>query len=720
MENKKFESKNTNKIISSLPTDNELLDSQYKQNDLLAQNIEISSSILSSEQEMKDTILNYLVEEGASEDESSEVIAKLDEIQMIELFDKINEITQRLDPITQSIANTTNLSEISNTTTSVAEKTNNITSSESNSATSNDNSSKSNKTGILGKIGSGLKNSKILDTAIYGALGMTGMSSVASTLSTVTSTMTGGDVSLDNGNIIENITKSPKSIIESLGINLDSNDSADDNSNNKVTNNTTSTALLPTQNNDEVTNNLESISTSTALIADSMKDSTNTLRDINKTNIESNTETSELIDIQRNADIDRLEQQDTLQEIADNIEDIDGGSSKGGMFNKLSRRFKKLGGGLINKVNSAMSIGKNLITKSFSSIVGKSSSIVTSIADMSKSSISSIGDSMSILKSKSSSIMTSLSKGSSKLLSSITDKLGGMFGKLTGKLGGLLSGKGGGLLGKLGGMVSGSGGGLMSKVGSIGGKLGGVLGGASKFLGPIAALGTAAYGGFKGWNQAGENFDIEEGKEATMGQKMSSALGGALDSVSFGLLDGKSMSKGIHSIGSSIGDFFGFGGDDKKDNPITTNEALVSSDHKSSLVSEKTDEVSTTSVSDTENKSTWMDTIKNVAMMTPVGIVGKMAYDAISTPSNNEVTTSIGNGELGSVPNTSKINNKSESLSESLSTTINNMGNVISNTVSHMIGSSSPMPVSQPTPPMKKPSIDDNGMVLITSNFFEG
>jgi hypothetical protein len=66
-------------------------------------------------------------------------------------------------------------------------------------------------------------------------------------------------------------------------------------------------------------------------------------------------------------------------------------------------------------------------------------------------------------------------------------------------------------------------------------------------LGPIAMLGMAAYDGISGYNKAGENLDIE-GREATTGEKLASAGGSILSGLSFGLLDEKSMSKGIANL----------------------------------------------------------------------------------------------------------------------------------------------------------------------------
>ena len=78
---------------------------------------------------------------------------------------------------------------------------------------------------------------------------------------------------------------------------------------------------------------------------------------------------------------------------------------------------------------------------------------------------------------------------------------------------------------------------------------------AVKFLGPAAALAGAAYGGFTGYQNTAENFDLKEGEEATTGQKISSSLGGVASSLSFGLIDEKSAAQGIQGAGEKIGEY---------------------------------------------------------------------------------------------------------------------------------------------------------------------
>lgn len=158
--------------------------------------------------------------------------------------------------------------------------------------------------------------------------------------------------------------------------------------------------------------------------------------------------------------------------------------------------------------------------------------------------------------------------GSGSFLSNIIDgimnKIPGL-GKATSIARGALS------VGKtiIGGAVKGIG--ILGKGAlSLGGKaLGGIASGAAKGigglgkgglgmakgllgkLGPIAMAGMAAYDGFQGYQNAAENLGIE-GRDATTGEKMSSAAGSIASGLTFGLLDEKSASKGIAS-------FFGAG-----------------------------------------------------------------------------------------------------------------------------------------------------------------
>lgn len=78
---------------------------------------------------------------------------------------------------------------------------------------------------------------------------------------------------------------------------------------------------------------------------------------------------------------------------------------------------------------------------------------------------------------------------------------------------------------------------------------------AARFAGPVAAAAGAVVGGVSGYNRAEEVFGVQQG-EATIGQKLSSAVGGIADP--FGLGYGDTLAKGI-------GSFFGVG---KKDESV--------------------------------------------------------------------------------------------------------------------------------------------------------
>ena len=112
----------------------------------------------------------------------------------------------------------------------------------------------------------------------------------------------------------------------------------------------------------------------------------------------------------------------------------------------------------------------------------------------------------------------------------------------------------GDLAGAAGNLLGGGKGKAASKAAGMGGKVLGGLGKAAKFLGPAATIAGAAYSGFEGYQNTGSNFDLKEGEEATTGQKISSTLGGVASGATFGLLDEKTASQGIHKAGEFIGD----------------------------------------------------------------------------------------------------------------------------------------------------------------------
>lgn len=154
----------------------------------------------------------------------------------------------------------------------------------------------------------------------------------------------------------------------------------------------------------------------------------------------------------------------------------------------------------------------------------------------------------------------------------LTSGLTGLFGKLSGMITGALSSIAG-LLGRgaakaipavlnagkaiVGGAakaipaVLGKGAAVVSEVApkALGGlgKLGNFAKGALGKLGPVAMAGMAAYDAVSGFNEAGANLGIE-GREATTGEKLSSAAGSALSGLTFGLLGKDTASKGIASL----------------------------------------------------------------------------------------------------------------------------------------------------------------------------
>jgi len=88
------------------------------------------------------------------------------------------------------------------------------------------------------------------------------------------------------------------------------------------------------------------------------------------------------------------------------------------------------------------------------------------------------------------------------------------------------------------------------------GKVGNLAKGVLGKLGPVAMAGMAAYDAVSGFNEAGANLGIE-GREATLGEKLSSAAGSAASGLTFGLLGKDTASKGIASL-------FGAGPDAEK------------------------------------------------------------------------------------------------------------------------------------------------------------
>ena len=130
--------------------------------------------------------------------------------------------------------------------------------------------------------------------------------------------------------------------------------------------------------------------------------------------------------------------------------------------------------------------------------------------------------------------------------------------------GGVGAGGGGGgpgvVEGLMGGALATKGKALLGKAKSAGGKLlrGGarLAAGAARFAGPAAAVASAGYGLFKGGQQAFtreglSEFNLEEGEDATLGQKLASGAGGLISGLSFGMLggdDGNDLSKSLYEF----------------------------------------------------------------------------------------------------------------------------------------------------------------------------
>jgi hypothetical protein len=137
---------------------------------------------------------------------------------------------------------------------------------------------------------------------------------------------------------------------------------------------------------------------------------------------------------------------------------------------------------------------------------------------------------------------------------------------------------------------------VAGKAAGMGGKILGGIGKAARFLGPAAAVAGAAYSGVQGYQNTESNFDLKEGEDATVGQKTASTLGGVASGLTFGLLDEKSASQGIHKAGSAVGDFFGGIGDKVKgayNSSVTGGVGEVQADQKvSNKTSTNTSEVS--------------------------------------------------------------------------------------------------------------------------------
>jgi len=103
----------------------------------------------------------------------------------------------------------------------------------------------------------------------------------------------------------------------------------------------------------------------------------------------------------------------------------------------------------------------------------------------------------------------------------------------------------------------------------------------AKFLpgvGLAVSAGMGAYDAFQGVQNAGETFGLEEGQEASLGQKFAAGAGGLLSGLSFGLADGDKMAKGLYGF---------FGGDDDSPEEMQKRGMEIPSDTDGAQLSEK-------------------------------------------------------------------------------------------------------------------------------------
>jgi len=155
-----------------------------------------------------------------------------------------------------------------------------------------------------------------------------------------------------------------------------------------------------------------------------------------------------------------------------------------------------------------------------------------------------IKDAIEKLSEKDSNIVVESPKEDSGFFSSFLGMFSKFFKRIGGKLIGILASsilKSGGLLKVIAGSVT-------SLVTKGMGPILGVLGKGVKFLGPVGAILGIGGGIFQGLEKANELF----GENATLGEKTSAALGGVVNSLTFGLIDIETSAKWFASIGDDI------------------------------------------------------------------------------------------------------------------------------------------------------------------------
>lgn len=193
--------------------------------------------------------------------------------------------------------------------------------------------------------------------------------------------------------------------------------------------------------------------------------------------------------------------------------------------------LRTVGTGALNAVRAAPSaIGSAASTvggavKAVPSLIGRGASAVASgVSSLGQAASAGVGG----LTKSLGSLVEVASKGASTLGSSVT----------TLARGGLTS---------LGSAVTSAGSGLL-------GGLGKAASGFLKFAGPVGVLvtaGTAIYGAVDGWGKASEYFGK---KTVSFSEKMSSAIGGALETLSFGLLDGAKTAQWVEGTFGGVWD----------------------------------------------------------------------------------------------------------------------------------------------------------------------
>lgn len=223
-----------------------------------------------------------------------------------------------------------------------------------------------------------------------------------------------------------------------------------------------------------------------------------------------------------------------------------------GLLRKGGQILRRVGKGIVGAGRAIASRAAPLLTRAGGAIASGATTLASRAAPILSQAGSAIASGASNIASK-----------AAPVVSTIVSKAGGLLGTA--------AEAGGGLLSKVAPIASNAGGFL----GKAGGLAKGILGKAAL---PLAA-GMAVYDGVTGYRDAAENLGIE-GREATTGEKASSAAGSVVSGLTFGLLDKKTASKGIAS-------FFGAGPDKKGDPSAPKAVEPVSKEQVASLTPEQ-------------------------------------------------------------------------------------------------------------------------------------